>query len=123
MNADDWNARHGIGTPVRYYPVLPGKDFVLTRTATHAWELSNGKALVSIKNHAGGVALSHLRVETPSSRKSRCPECKGTGKHMAPYIMGLKDGDLYSMSVCAACGGSGQKRNRKAARRCGRNTR
>lgn len=30
-----------------------------------------------------------------------CPKCHDTGiQHKAPYIMGLPDGDLYTMTAC-----------------------
>lgn len=30
-----------------------------------------------------------------------CPKCRDTGiQHKAPYIMNLRDGDLYTMTAC-----------------------
>ena len=32
---------------------------------------------------------------------SICPRCRGTGiQHKAPYLMGLRDGDLHTMTAC-----------------------
>ena len=30
-----------------------------------------------------------------------CPECHGEGFTTAPYMMGLKTGDLYTITICA----------------------
>lgn len=36
-----------------------------------------------------------------------CPKCRGTGvAHRSPYIMGTRDGDLYSIVFCDC--GAGQ---------------
>ena len=30
-----------------------------------------------------------------------CPRCRGTGiAHSAPYLVGLRDGDLHTMTAC-----------------------
>lgn len=105
VSAREWNVKHDIGTPVRYYPVLPGNRHRDTHTCSVAWELYDGTPVVMIENHSGGVALSHLRV-------LGCKACGGTGVHMAPYMMGLKDGDVFSMSECSACSGTGKAKRR-----------
>lgn len=62
MTADEWNANHSVGTPVRFWPVMPKRDgeAVDTATRSEAWEL--GRPVVLVKGIAGGVALSHLEV-------------------------------------------------------------
>lgn len=30
-----------------------------------------------------------------------CPRCRGRGYTSAPYVMGLRDGDLYTHTICA----------------------
>lgn len=30
-----------------------------------------------------------------------CPKCHGAGYTKAPYLMGLKTGDLYTITICA----------------------
>jgi len=30
-----------------------------------------------------------------------CPDCHGAGYTKAPYLMGLKTGDLYTITICA----------------------
>lgn len=62
MTADEWNAAHPVGTPVRFWPVMPPREgeAVDTVTRSEAWEL--GRSVVLVKGIAGGVALSHLEV-------------------------------------------------------------
>lgn len=32
-----------------------------------------------------------------------CPRCRGTGiARVAPYLVGLRDGDLHTMTACAS---------------------
>lgn len=67
MTADEWNAAHPVGTPVRYWPVMPKREgeAVDTVTRSEAWspmERSSSRAIVLVKGIAGGVALSHLEV-------------------------------------------------------------
>ena len=37
----------------------------------------------------------------------RCEKCQGAGHRKSPYIVGLKDGDIYTVNVCTDCGGTG----------------
>ncbi len=37
-----------------------------------------------------------------------CPDCHGEGFTKAPYMLGLKTGDLYTITICAC--GAGQSR-------------
>lgn len=30
-----------------------------------------------------------------------CPKCHGAGYTKAPYLMGLKTGDLFTITICA----------------------
>lgn len=71
MNADQWNSNHGIGTPVRYWPLKKNGRFVVagdstkpvdTETRSEAWELGDGTPVVAIKGKSGGVALDHLEL-------------------------------------------------------------
>lgn len=32
---------------------------------------------------------------------TKCPNCKGKGYTSAPYMLGLKTGDLYTTTICA----------------------
>jgi len=66
MTADEWNSLHPVGTPVRYWPVLPSREGegVDTVTRSEAWtETWRAKCpIVLVKGIAGGVLLSHLEV-------------------------------------------------------------
>lgn len=68
MTAEEWNARHPIGTPVIFVPVAGEPDRLYTRTRSLAWNLGNGEPVVLVEYRTGGVALSHLvlRAEAPA---------------------------------------------------------
>ena len=37
----------------------------------------------------------------PTYKPSTCPRCRGTGiARVAPYLVGLRDGDLHTMTAC-----------------------
>lgn len=93
MNADQFNARYPVGTPVVAYPFvrpehpvairyreavaagLPRKpeDDPCTRldtvTRTPAWTVGHGEPVVSVEGYAGGISLDHVdvlpRTDTP----------------------------------------------------------
>lgn len=63
MTAAQWNAKHPIGTPVRYWPRLARIALttpVDTRTRSEAWELGDGSPVVLCEGRSGGLSLSHL---------------------------------------------------------------
>lgn len=65
--ASAWNAAHGVGTKVRYYPVrppTPGIQPVETATRSEAWTLGDGTPVVLVVGVTGGVHLDHLEVLT-----------------------------------------------------------
>ena len=87
QEADDFNARYPIGTPVVAYPgirpehpvavahrkrVEDGRTFGTTDpckrldtvTRTPAWILGHGDPVVSVEGYAGGICLTHIDVQT-----------------------------------------------------------
>ena len=70
--AEDFNAKHPIGTRVIAYPgVRPEFDAKLaeqtrlvTTTRTPAWTLGHGEPVVSVEGYAGGICLDHVDVIT-----------------------------------------------------------
>lgn len=60
--AQQWNARHPVGTPVRAYPCTRqcSEHALDTRTCSAAWTLSHGQPVVLIEGRAGGIALTHI---------------------------------------------------------------
>lgn len=85
--ADEFNARYPIGTPVMAYPILRPEDPMAvdhqqrvqtgrtygatdpcerldTVTRTPAWILGNGEPVVSVEGYAGGICLSHVDVKS-----------------------------------------------------------
>ncbi|MFI9845173.1 hypothetical protein ACIHFD_49700 [Nonomuraea sp. NPDC051941] len=59
----DWNARRPVGTPVRYWPIMGEPESMVTRTRSPAWVLGGHTPVVMVDDVAGGVALSHVRLE------------------------------------------------------------
>lgn len=62
MTADEWNAAHPVGTPVRFWPVMPKREGEAVDTVTRSEAWTSSRAIVLVKGIAGGVALSHLEV-------------------------------------------------------------
>lgn len=65
ITADQWNRAHPVGTPVRYFPVLPqrpGIEPLDTKTRSEAWTLCSGHVVVAVEGRSGGVAVDHLEV-------------------------------------------------------------
>jgi hypothetical protein len=66
ISADEWNAKHPIGTRVRYWSLRPTVSGdappIETKTRSTAWALGSGDAVVSVDGVAGGVALTHVDV-------------------------------------------------------------
>ncbi|WP_405461504.1 hypothetical protein OG786_29035 [Streptomyces sp. NBC_00101] len=69
QQADKFNARFPIGTPVMAYPLTRPEDNnpsffeeLTTVTRTPAWILGHGESVVSVEGYAGGICLSHVDV-------------------------------------------------------------
>ncbi len=66
--ADDFNAKHPVGTPVRYWPGfrnVPGLSDSKARegaTRTVAWLMGGHTPVVSVTGYIGGIALTHVEV-------------------------------------------------------------
>ena len=41
--------------------------------------------------------------------RTTCPNCKGKGYTSAPYLMGLKTGDLFTITTCTCPAGEAFK--------------
>ena len=79
MERDEFNRRHPIGTPVRFWPGAREGVGRVSRTRTSAWLMSSA-VVVSVDDYAGGIALSHIEVSTHSD--DPCPVCSGVLVHM-----------------------------------------
>lgn len=64
ISAANWNASVPIGTLVRYFPVLGQPESVVSKTRSPAWVMPCGIAVCSIEDHAGGMSLDHLLIES-----------------------------------------------------------
>lgn len=92
QQADEWNERYPVGTPVMAYPILRPEDPMAvahqqrvaagrtygetdpcerldTVTRTPAWILGHGEPVVSVTGYAGGICLTHVDP-TPSEVSS-----------------------------------------------------
>lgn len=95
MNADQFNARYPVGTPVVAYPGIrpehpvavayrkraeDGRAFGTTDpctrldavTRTPAWTLGHGQPVVSVEGYAGGIALDHVDVTDEPTHQEHC---------------------------------------------------
>ncbi|MEU5496111.1 hypothetical protein [Streptomyces griseofuscus] len=110
MNADQWNQRYPIGTPVLAYPgVRPDHPLAIavrqrqtdgmhvdlgdadlcraltTVTRTPAWNLGHGDPVVSVEGYAGGISLTHVVPICGSQcpeHDHRCLRSPGHQKHI-----------------------------------------
>lgn len=69
MNAETFNARYPVGTPVLAYPGARPEDFpkarrLVTRTRSRASVLSGHTDVVWVDDHSSCIALSHVDVVT-----------------------------------------------------------
>lgn len=57
---DEWNSRHPIGTPVRYWEVLPFGPIFDTTTRGEAFVAASGGPVVMLKGKSGYVSIWHV---------------------------------------------------------------
>lgn len=62
MAVMEFNRRHEIGTPVRFWPGARVGEGRRSRTRSAAWELESGDAVVLVEDYSGGIALTHVQV-------------------------------------------------------------
>jgi hypothetical protein len=62
MDAKEFNEQYSVGTRVRYYPIIGGREFVETETRSEAWTLPSGADVVMVKGRAGGVSLKAIEI-------------------------------------------------------------
>ncbi|MEU8642330.1 hypothetical protein AB0C91_10470 [Streptomyces sp. NPDC048674] len=65
MNADEFNARYRVGTPVLAYPGVRPEDgwddeTLITRTRSLAQVSASGDDVVWVEGHAGYIILTHI---------------------------------------------------------------
>ncbi len=61
MQANAFNEKHPIGTPVVYRPVFGQHSVAEAETRSLAWVLPSGVAVVQITGKAGCVSLQHVK--------------------------------------------------------------
>lgn len=67
MNAETWNERYPVGTPVVAYPGTRDGKRLKTRTRSKAWELFSGDSVVKVHGRAGGIALTHIDIDAATA--------------------------------------------------------
>ncbi|MFB6813064.1 hypothetical protein ACFCV8_00755 [Streptomyces sp. NPDC056347] len=76
MTADEWNARHPVGTPVLAYPGTRDAEPLDTVTRTPAWTLGHGAAVVSVEGEAGGICLTHVDPIADAAQLARFEDAR-----------------------------------------------
>jgi hypothetical protein len=61
--AEDWNIRHPVGTPVRYWSGVREGEGKLSKTTHAAVLLSGHTPVVWVEGESGCIALSHVEAE------------------------------------------------------------
>jgi len=60
--ADKWNAKHPVGTPViRYALINPLREGTETETRSEAWVMGGHSVMVMVNGVAGGVCLESVK--------------------------------------------------------------
>jgi hypothetical protein len=88
LTAEEFNARHPIGTRVIAYPGVrpeyaarigmteyPCLD---TRTRSRAWALGHGEPVVKVEGHAGGISLEHIDLNPSRPTTTQPVTCGST---------------------------------------------
>lgn len=58
----EWNAKHAIGTVVKYFPIIGGSDFREHATRSEASVLSGHTAVIWLDGVSGCVALDAVKI-------------------------------------------------------------
>lgn len=61
----EWNERHSVGTPVRYWTGWREGEGRKSVTRTRAYLLAGHTAVVMVKDHGACIALTHVAPEAP----------------------------------------------------------
>lgn len=94
MNADQFNARYPVGTPVVAYPLTRDDEGLTTVTRKPAWTLGHGEPVVSVEGYAGGIALDHVDV----APRTNTPDVVTVGED------GFKHTTFKVKRACNGCG-------------------
>jgi hypothetical protein len=119
VNAEEFNARYPIGTPVVAYPGIRPEHPVAvayrkaveagrtvfgetnpckrleTVTRTRAWTLGHGAPVVSVEGYGGGIALTHVDI----APRTNTPDEKTVNEHGRT---------VTTMKLKRCCNGCGQ---------------
>lgn len=73
MNAQQWNAKYDVGTPVVVYPITRDDAPLITRTRSEAWALGHGAPVVLVDGYSGGIHLTHVDPAPPGADTFEIP--------------------------------------------------
>lgn len=66
---DDWNAKHSVGTKVRYWPAAGQRDFKVVRTDSAATVMAGHSAVIMLEGVSGCVSLKHVEAILPDAAR------------------------------------------------------
>lgn len=99
--AYDFQAANPTGSPVLAWPGTRDDEPLRTRTRLSAWVLASGEPVVTVRGHAGAIALTHVdpdptRQPAVPDVEFTCPPCPICGRELA------SDGDALVCHKCEA---------------------
>ncbi|MGW5430390.1 hypothetical protein ACWET9_24740 [Streptomyces sp. NPDC004059] len=104
MNADQWNDRYKIGTPVVAYPAERGGRRLLTRTRSTAWTLGHGAAVVAVDGYAGGICLTHVDPFRATDTSPEANAARWVPNNPHPLCRDFQQKPDPAAYWCANCG-------------------
>lgn len=128
MNADEFNARYPVGTPVLAYPSVRPEHPVavryrqaveagrarkaesdpckrlITRTRSKAWILGHGEPVVMVDGYAGGIALTHVDPFLASDFSAESSAARNVPRNPHPLCRDFQPKPEPSEFWCATCG-------------------
>lgn len=57
---EEFEAKHSMGTPVRFYPVAGEPEFEIGNIRSECWLLGHHQPVVKITGRAGCVSIDHI---------------------------------------------------------------
>lgn len=89
--ADEWNARHPVGTPVHYWPGTrkAGDEPRTSKTSTAAYLPASGTPMVMVEDYRGGIALTHVEAVEACAVDRYAPDGRAQAGHAHMGLMML----------------------------------
>jgi hypothetical protein len=109
MNADQWNARYPIGTPVAAYPGArpeddPNAERLITRTRSTASVLGGHTDVVWVDGHPACIALSHVVPFRATDTSPEASAARWVPNNPRPLCNDFQQKPDPAAYWCATCG-------------------